>query len=331
MFDMAIDRRKFLFSAAAATAAAAAAPALTATSTASAAQDAAGQPADLGIPGLPGFTNGFTTTNGIQLHYVIGGEGPPLVLLHGWPEIWWMYRKVMPALAESFTVIAVDLRGAGASDKPPTGYDKKNMALDIYGLATNLGYSEINIAGHDIGSMVAFSFAVNHPEATKKVSLLSVTHPDPSYYQIPMFPPPGTPFSPWWFAFNQLTSLPAQLVTGRSEFLVNQIFDYLLVNPAAIDAISRAIYAANYSYPTAIEGGNGWYQAFNTDIADMATYGKVTAPMLGLAAGIFYPLMESILPAEGTDVQVVQIQNAGHYFVEEQPEAVIQQFQAFFG
>jgi pimeloyl-ACP methyl ester carboxylesterase len=327
--DMAIDRRKFLFGATAATAAAAAA-AVTAPA-AVAAPDAASQPADLGIPTLPGFTSKFATANGIRLHYVTGGEGPPLVLLHGWPETWWMYRKVMPALAANFTVIAVDLRGAGASDKPATGYDKKNLALDIYELVTSLGYSAVNIVGHDIGAMVAFSFAVNHPAATTKVSLLSVTHPNEGYYQIPMLAPPGTPFSPWWFAFNQLSILPAELVSGRSGFLINSVFDYLLVNPDAVDNASRAIYAANYSYPAAIEGGNGWYQAFNTDIADMNTYGKVTAPMLGLAAGLFYGQMQAELPPQGTNVQVVQIQNAGHYLVEEQPKAVIQQFQAFFG
>ena len=148
-------------------------------------------------------------------------------------------QGIMPLALASFTVIAVDLRGAGASDKPASGYDKKNMALDIYDLATNLGYSEINIAGHDIGAQVAFSFAVNHPQATTKVSLLSVTHPDSSYYQIPMLAPPGDPFSPWWFAFNQLATLPAQLVTGRSRFLVDSVFDYLLVHPNAIDDVSR--------------------------------------------------------------------------------------------
>lgn len=327
---MSIGRRRFFALGAAAATAAATTSVASATPAASAAPDAAGQPDNVIIPSLPGFTSQFTTANGVRLHYVVGGEGPPLVLLHGWPQIWWEYRKVMPALAASFRVIAVDLRGAGASDKPPSGYDKKNMALDIYELAQNLGYNQINIAGHDIGAQVAFSFAVNHPEATTKVALLSVTHPDKSYYQIPMLAPPGDPFSPWWFAFNQLTTLPAQLVSGRSLFLVDSVFDYLLVNPNAIDDQSRAIYAANYSYPAAIEGGNGWYQAFNTDIADMGTYGKVTAPMLGLAAGIFFPQMQAVLPTEGTDVQVFQIANAGHYFIEEQPEAVIQQFLNFF-
>lgn len=325
---MSIDRRRFILGAAAATAAAAA-PAISA-APAAAAQGSASELDNVVIPSLPGFTSQFTTANGVQLHYVVGGEGPPLVLLHGWPEIWWEYRKVMPTLAASFRVIAVDLRGAGASEKPASGYDKKNMALDIYELAHNLGYSEINIAGHDIGAQVAFSFAENHPAATTKVALLSVTHPDKSYYQIPMLAPPGDPFSPWWFAFNQLTALPAELVSGRSGFLVNSIFNYLLVNPDAIDEESRAIYAANYSYPAAIQGGNAWYQAFNTDIADMNSYGKVTAPMLGLAAGFFFDLMQAVLPTEGTNVQVVQIANAGHYFVEEQPAAVIQQFLEFF-
>ena len=97
------------------------------------------------------FSHHTTTVNGIQLHYVIGGQGDPVVLLHGWPETWYEWRHVMPALAKNYTVIAPDLRGHGDSSKPPTGYDGKTLAEDIYQLVTKLGYKSIFLVGHDVG------------------------------------------------------------------------------------------------------------------------------------------------------------------------------------
>ncbi len=157
--------------------------------------------------------------NGIRLHYVAGGQGEPLILLPGWPETWWEYHTIMPTLAARYRVIVVELRGMGGSDKPQSGFDKKTMASDIHELARTLGYDTVNISGHDIGSMVAFSFAVNHPEATRKVALLDVTHPDQSYNQLRLLPQPGAPIYPWWFAFNQVRGLPEQLVSAGPDFL----------------------------------------------------------------------------------------------------------------
>ncbi|MFJ9033435.1 alpha/beta fold hydrolase [Streptomyces sp. NPDC102274] len=123
---------------------------------------------------IEGFSSGFAEVNGIRLHYVAGGQGYPLVLLPGWPRTWYQFHKIMPPLAEHYRVIAVDLRGMGDSDKPATGYDKKPMAQDIYELIRALGYSKVNIAGEDIGAMVAYSFAANRPEATRKIAFWEV-------------------------------------------------------------------------------------------------------------------------------------------------------------
>jgi alpha/beta hydrolase fold len=89
------------------------------------------------------FSHHMATVNGIQLHYVIGGQGDPVVLIHGWPETWYAWHKVMPALAKNYTVIAPDLRGLGDSSKPPTGYDGKTAAEDIHQLVTQLGFKSI--------------------------------------------------------------------------------------------------------------------------------------------------------------------------------------------
>lgn len=281
------------------------------------------------LPG--GFSSRYADVNGVRLHYVVGGTGQPLILLHGWPQTWWEYHKVMPALATRYRVIAVDLRGAGGSSKPQTGYDKKTMAGDIAALAAHLGYAKVNVAGHDMGSMIAYSLAANHPGVVNKVALLDVAHPNDSYYEFRMLPVPGAPFHPWWFAFNQVAQLPEQLVTGRSRYLIDWMFDNLLVNRAAINDLDRSIYALAYSTSDAIRGGNGWYKALGQDIIDNATYAPVTVPLLGIAHDIFYPSFAATLAQQATNVQLVQLANTGHYFVEEQPQAVIEHLTAFFG
>src|SRR5919198_3535058 len=102
------------------------------------------------------FSHHTVSINGIQMHYVIGGHGDPIVLLHGWPETWYAWHKVMPALAKNYTVVAPDLRGLGDSSKPPTGYDGKTVAEDIHQLVTQLGFKTIFLVGHDIGTQVAY-------------------------------------------------------------------------------------------------------------------------------------------------------------------------------
>ncbi|MEV6237706.1 alpha/beta hydrolase [Lentzea sp. NPDC051838] len=279
---------------------------------------------------LPGFKHNYAQVNGVRLHYVSGGRGEPLVLLPGWPQTWWEYHKIMPALATKFRVIVVDLRGMGGSSKPLAGYDKKTMAADVHELVRKLGYSSVNIAGHDIGSQVAFSFAANFPSATRKVALMDVLHPDEGYYQIPLLPPPGG-FSLWWFAFNQVQTLPEQLLTGRFRYLLDYLFSNTAANPAAIDERSRQIYARAYNSPDAIRAGNGWYQSFHQDIADGKTYAKLTPPVLGLASMFSYQDMVAALPKVAVDGKAVMVEGSGHWLSEEQPDAVARELAQFFG
>jgi hypothetical protein len=108
------------------------------------------------------FSHNIASVNGIQLHYVIGGHGDPVVLLHGWPETWYQFRLVMPALAKIYTIIVPDLRGLGDSSKPLTGYDGKTVAEDIHQLVTKLGFKTIFLAGGDVGALMAYPYAAAH-------------------------------------------------------------------------------------------------------------------------------------------------------------------------
>src|SRR5215208_2261711 len=128
------------------------------------------------------FSHNMASVNGIQLHYVTGGKGDPIVLLHGWPETWFEWRHIMPALAKNYTVIAPDLRGLGDSSKPLSGYDGNTTAEDIYQLLSKLGLNQkIYLVGHDVGVLTAYSYAASHSNNVSKLVILDV----------PPLPPPG--------------------------------------------------------------------------------------------------------------------------------------------
>src|SRR6476661_9951993 len=110
------------------------------------------------------FESRYVDAGEVRLHAVIGGEGPTLLLVHGWPETWYAWRLLMPALARDFEVIAVDQRGIGLSDKPENGYDTATLASDLVGLMDALGHERFAMVGFDTGMPIAYALAADHPE-----------------------------------------------------------------------------------------------------------------------------------------------------------------------
>jgi pimeloyl-ACP methyl ester carboxylesterase len=279
---------------------------------------------------LPGFEEGTVIANGVKLHYVRGGSGTPIVLLPGWPQTWWAWHKIMPTLAKNHTVISVDLRGMGASDKPADGYEKKVLAQDIYELVRKLGFEKADVVGHDIGSMVAFAYATNYPQATGKVVMMDVPHPDADLAKWPLLPTVGT-FGDkidenhayaWWFAFHQVKGLPEDILAGRQDLEQKWFFRYLIKDESKIDARDRAVYAAAYASRDAIRAGNAWYQAFPQDIVDDGTYPTLTMPVLALG-GPGYVWLKTTLDRKTTNLQAYKIPDSGHFIAEEQPEVTL--------
>jgi pimeloyl-ACP methyl ester carboxylesterase len=129
------------------------------------------------IAALTGFAQQLVSANGIRINAVTGGLGPPILLLHGWPETWWEWHKVMPLLVGHFSVVAIDLRGAGFSDCPQGGYDKATMARDAHGVMVALGHTRYAVCGHDIGGMVALPQAALYREAVTHLAILDVPLP----------------------------------------------------------------------------------------------------------------------------------------------------------
>jgi pimeloyl-ACP methyl ester carboxylesterase len=275
-----------------------------------------------------GFRSGYATVNGVRLHYVAGGSGAPVVLLPGWPRTWWEFRKIMPALAQRRRVIAVDLRGMGESAKPDGGYDKKTMASDIAALLTELGHDRADVIGSDIGSMVAFSLAANHPDRVGKLVMIDVPHPEEGLNQLTLLPRPGV-FHLWWFAFNQAHGLPERLLAGRARALIDHLCDLILLDKDAVSERDRQIFAHAYDTREAIRAGNGWYQAFGQDIVDDRTYDPVASPVLALTSPANDALMRTLLPPRATRAEIVRVDDTGHYVVEERPQTVLRHLADF--
>jgi len=278
------------------------------------------------------FSHNTASVNGIQLHYVIGGQGDPVVLLHGWPETWYAWHKIMPALAKNYTVIAPDLRGLGDSSKPPTGYDGKTVAEDIHQLVTQLGFETIFLVGHDIGTQMAYSYAAAHPMEVQRLVVMDLT--------IPGFAPPGiTPR--WWFFFHQTPDVPEALVEGKEMEYLSWHLRGLANNPAAITQEAINEYVSKYSAPGGMRAGFEYYRAFPEDAIQNQNYSqtKLTMPVLALGAAyipvlggnITMPTIIYGMQQLAQNVQGIKVPNSGHFIAEEQPQFVINQLSDFFG
>jgi pimeloyl-ACP methyl ester carboxylesterase len=278
------------------------------------------------------FSHRMASVNGIQMHYVIGGQGDPVVLLHGWPETWYAWRHIMPALAQNYTVIAPDLRGLGDSSKPPTGYDGRTVAEDIHQLVTQLGFNTIFLVGHDIGTWVAYPYAAEHPTEVEKLVVMDVT--------IPGFAPPGaTPR--WWFFFHQTPDVPEALVEGKEMAYLSWHLRGLALNPSAITQEAIDEYVSRYSAPGGMRAGFEYYRAFQENVMQNQNYSQTKLPMPVLALGGSYiPVlggnitMPSIvygMQQLAENVTGIRVPNSGHFIAEEQPQFVINQLSNFFG
>src|SRR4051812_44700855 len=172
-----------------------------------------------GAPNLAaGFTDTFTSryvdAREVRLHAVVGGDGPPLLLVHGWPESWYAWRMLMPALAQDFQVVAVDQRGMGLSDKPVAGYDTGTLAGDLVALMDTLGHQRFAVVGHDTGFAISYALAADRPDRVERAALLEIPGPPGTAPSPPVFVPGPLNDRLWPPPFNRIDKLNEQLVSG---------------------------------------------------------------------------------------------------------------------
>ena len=274
------------------------------------------------------FTERFARVNGVRLYYQIGGQGSAVVLLHGYAETGHMWRPIMPLLAERHTVVVPDLRGAGGSAKPASGYDKKNMALDIHELTASLELDRVRIVGHDIGLMVAYAYAAQFPESTERLALMDA-----------FLPGIGDWKSVWllrdlWH-FHFYGDVPLALVKGRERTYLEHFWnDFAADRKRSVPEADRRLYARAYAKPGAMRAGFEYFRNFERDAEDFAQMGRtrLSMPVLVLSgekAGGSFLIEQAKLAASNVRGQVVT--GVGHWLIEEAPNIVIPAISDFAG
>ncbi|MEU3464715.1 alpha/beta hydrolase [Streptomyces sp. NPDC006733] len=277
---------------------------------------------------------GFSEHKVAGIDYVIGGHGPTLVLLHGYPETWYEWRGLLPALAQHYTVIAPSLPGAGKSDAPATGYDKKSMAAAIHTLLAKIGHADdIRLVGHDIGSMVAYAYAAAHPREVTKLVLSEAPIPDPSIYQFPSLTAAGP--GVWNFGFFSLTNgLPETMVSGREEAWVGGFMDSLEVQKGAVTPDDIAVFAGALKDPAHLAASFAWFRTFPQDIKDNAISRrtKLTMPVLAIgASGSLRDAVPDQVRKYAKKVTPFVVPDSGHWIYEEHPAQMTRILLTFLG
>jgi pimeloyl-ACP methyl ester carboxylesterase len=273
-----------------------------------------------------GFVSATATVNGATLHYVRGGKGPPLVLVHGFPQDWFEYGAIMPRLAKRFTVIAVDLRGIGGSKVTSGGYDTDRMADDIRQLVAALGLGRVFIVGHDIGGQVTYAFVRRYAQGARAAMILDSPIPGIAGWSDVQ----GDP-KLWHAHFMEVPDLPEKLVTGRQAAFLGYFFGFGNFKPREV-----AHYLEAYSTPAQLHAVFEMYRASPANArVNAAQRGRNDVPLF-LGAGDrspfarLLPKMAEDLRARGfSRVATGLIRGSVHYVVEDQPDAVARLIERF--
>lgn len=265
------------------------------------------------------FVSETAQVNGTTLHYVRGGKGPAVILIHGFPQDWFEYHAIMPRLAKQFTVVAVDLRGIGGSAATPSGYDAAHLAEDVHQLAVALKLERVYMVGHDIGGQVAYAFVRRYPEATRGAMILDTPLPGiEGWDEIQGHP------AMWHVRFMQVPGLAEKLVAGRQADYFAYFFQIGKFTPS-----DEAHFVKAYATPAQLHAVFEMYRAFPANAQfNAAQRGPNDVPLfLGAGDGSPFaklvPKMAEGLRAAGcTHVETGLIHGAVHYVVEDQPDEV---------
>ena len=255
--------------------------------------------------------------DGVKLHYLTAGNGPAVILLHGYTQTSRMWRPIIPLLAGKFTVIAPDLPGIGDSEIPADGFDMKNAAIRIHGLAKSLGVAKARVVGHDIGLMVAYAYAAQFPAEVEKLVVMDAFLPGVAGWE-DVYNDPGI----WHFRFNGPT--PEALVRGRERTYFEHYWnDFAADKTHSISEADRAAYTAAYARPGRMRAGWAYFVSFPQAAKDFEqlSKAKLTMPVLAIggekANGELLGRQMKIVASHAT---MVVLKNTGHWVLEENPK-----------
>ncbi len=272
-----------------------------------------------------GFHHEVIAASDVKLHVVRGGKGDPLVLLAGWPQSWYAWRKVMPQLATRYEVAAIDLPGMGDSERPADGYDVATMARRVHEAVEALGFAGVRLVTHDIGTWLAFSYAHEYAASLRKVVFMDAVIPG-------LFAAPPDP-KLWHFGFNQQRGLAEALTAGRERIFLEWFFRNRTLVTDAISAADLDEYERVYSAPGAMQAGFEYYRAMPVSMQQNQAYAargklKVPAAVFGSDTPIG-PVMTAAMKQFCDDIVTEIVPRSGHYIPEEQPQWLSEKLSAF--
>lgn len=290
-----------------------------------------------GVPNLPpGFTSTFAShvidVGGLDLHAVVGGDGPPLLLISGWPQTWYAWRLVMPSLAERYTVVAVDPRGVGRSEMPESGYDTGTLAGDMVALMRSLGHERFAVVGHDVGMWIGYALAADHPASVARLAVAEAVIPGLSPSP-PLLASRQANDRLWHFAFNRLSSLNEEMLQGRERSYFGLQFLTKAATPTSIPDYAVDTYLAPLiGDRERLHASFQCYRALDDTMEQNARRREtpLTVPVLAVGgetntAGLVADTMRLVSDA----VTGVIIPGCGHYPAEERPEELLAELLPF--
>jgi pimeloyl-ACP methyl ester carboxylesterase len=262
--------------------------------------------------------------NGTRLHYVTAGEGPPVMLLHGWPQTWYEWRHVIDLLADEYQVVAPDLRGFGYSAKPAAGYDAATMAADLAALADHLGLRDVTVLGHDWGAVFGYVYAAKTPSQVRALGIVEMALPGVGVMEQAMAPQPQGNFL-WHMGFQSVPDLPELLIAGKERPYLRWFFEHFAYDPAAITAADLDVYTDAITQVGALRAGLAVYQDFFTTADQVAALAKTPLEIPVRAyggeaclGGATLASVQAVAPAAEGGV----IERCGHWAGEERPDVV---------
>jgi pimeloyl-ACP methyl ester carboxylesterase len=260
---------------------------------------------------------------GTRIHYVTCGSGPAVLLLHGWPQTWYEWRRVADALPD-FTVVMPDLRGFGYSAKPVAGYDAATMAADIHGLVSTLELDDVTVVGHDWGGVFGYHYATSYPERVSALGIVEMVLPGVGMMEEAMQPRPGGQFL-WHMGFQSVPDLPELLVRGNERTYLQWFFEHFAYDPSAIGAADLEEYVSAITQVGALRAGMGVYRAYFETAERVARHATTPLEIPVVAYGGDTCLGELTLTsvrAVAPDAEGGVIPRCGHWAPEERPAFV---------
>lgn len=281
----------------------------------------------------PGFVSRTAAVKDFRMHYVMGGDGPPLVIVHGGWDSWWAWRDIAPALAERYTVVLPALRGLAKSSKPAGGYDADNLGDDVWTLVSqHLGFERFHLVGHDWGAVASYALAAQHREAVTKLALFEMLIPGVGHMERFMEPAPDGRFL-WHMSFHSVPNVAELLIRPNLREYMQFFFTNYAAVPDAVDQESLDHYVGLYSEAGALRAFMSYYQGFWTHAEQVRAHmakGRLPMPTIAYGGdGSQGERTKACIAELAEDCGGGVIPNCGHWIGEENPAFVLETLQRF--